>query len=73
MPSRLRSALDASIAKTRDPSPNTCLRGERAVHVAREGLLGEARAELASIHARYDGRSNAVVSAWTSLAEGLVA
>jgi hypothetical protein len=51
---------------------NTCLRAERAALLARQGLLDEARAELASIHGRYDGRPNAVVSAWTSLAEGLV-
>jgi hypothetical protein len=72
MTSLLRSALDARIAKTRDPLQNTCQRAERAALLARQGLLDEARAELASIHGRYDGRPNAVVSAWTSLAEGLV-
>jgi hypothetical protein len=40
--------------------------------LARQGHLDEARAELASIHARHDSRPTAVVSAWTSLAEGLV-
>ena len=73
MPSRLRSALDARIAKTRDPVHNACLRAERATLLARQGHLDEARAELAIIHSRYDGRPNAVVSAWVSLAEGLVA
>ena len=52
---------------------HTCARAERATLLARQGRLDDARAELASIHARYDGRPNAVVSAWTSLAEGLVA
>ncbi len=72
MASRLLSALDARIAKTRDPLQNTCLRAERAALLARQGHLEEARAELAIIHAHYDGRPNAVVSAWVSLAEGLV-
>jgi hypothetical protein len=73
MASRLLSALDARIAKTRGLLESTCLRAERAALFARQGRLDDARAELAAIHARYDGRTDAVVSAWASLADGLVA
>jgi hypothetical protein len=73
MVSRLLSALDARIAKCRDPLEHTCLRAERAALLARQGHLEEARSELTAIHARYDMRPNALVSAWTNLAEGLVA
>lgn len=73
MASRLLKALDARIANCRDPVESTCLQAERAALLARQGHLEEARAELAAIHARYDSRPNARVSAWTSLAEGLVA
>ncbi len=72
MPSRLLRELDARIAKCRDPLQNTCLRAEKAALLARQGHLDKARAELAAIHARYDRQPNAVVSAWVSLAEGLV-
>jgi len=73
MASRLLSALDARIAKCRDPVENACLRAEKAALLARQGYLDAARAELAIVHARYDGRPNAVVSAWVNLAEGLIA
>ncbi len=73
MASRLLGKLDARIAKSRDPLQRACARAERATLLARQGRLDDARAELAAIHARYDGQPNAVVSAWTSLAEGLVA
>ena len=73
MASRLLGTLDARIAKARDPLQHTCARAERAALFARQGRLDDARAELAAIHARYDERPDAVVSAWTSLAEGLVA
>ncbi len=73
MASRLLGTLDARIAKIRDPLHNTCARAERAALFARQGRLDEARAELAAIHTRYDERPDAVVTAWTSLAEGLVA
>lgn len=73
MASRLLATLDARIAKTRDPLEQACARAERAALFARQGRLDDARAELAAIHARHDARPNAAVSAWTSLAEGLVA
>ena len=72
MPSRLLRALEIRIAKCRDPLQNTCLRAEKAALLARQGQLEQARAELAAIHARYDRQPNAVVSAWVSLAEGLI-
>ena len=73
MASRLLATLDARIAKIRDPLQQACARAERAALLARQGRLADARAELAAIHARHDGRPDAAVSAWTSLAEGLVA
>ena len=72
MVSRLLSALDARVAECRDPLEHICLRAERAALLARQGHLEEARTELAAINARYDKRPNALVSAWTNFAEGLV-
>lgn len=73
MASRLLSAIDARIKKTRDPVENACLRAERAALLARQGQLDAARAELSALRARFDARPHAIVSAWASLAEGLVA
>ena len=73
MVSRLLSALDARIQKARDPVENACLRAERAALLAREGQIDAARKELETLRARFDSRPHAVVSAWASLAEGLVA
>lgn len=72
MPSRLLQELNARIAKCRDPLQHTCLRAEKAALLARQGQLEQARAELVAIHARYDRQPNALVSAWVSLAEGLI-
>lgn len=73
MTSRLLSALDTRIRRTRNPVENACLRAERAALLARQGQLGTARAELDSLRASFDSRPHAIVSAWASLAEGLVA
>lgn len=73
MASRLLSALDARIQKARDPVENACLRAERAALLARQGQIDAARKELETLRARFDSRPRAVVSAWASLAEGLVA
>jgi hypothetical protein len=73
MVSRLLSALDARIAKTRDPLRHACLSAERATVLARQGNLDEASAELARIRARYAAQPNAVVTAWVCLGEGMVA
>ncbi|MBK6865634.1 MAG: hypothetical protein IPG91_20045 [Ideonella sp.] len=72
MVSRLLSALDARIARTRDPLQNDCLRAERATLLARQGRLDEARAELDRIRARHAAKPNAVVTAWVCLGEGMV-
>lgn len=73
MTSRLLSALDARIRKTRNPVESACLRAERATLLARQGQLDAARAELGALRTQFDPRPHAVVSAWASLAEGLVA
>lgn len=73
MTSRLLSALDARIRKTRNPVESACLRAERATLLARQGQLDAARAELGALRTQFDTRPHAVVSAWASLAEGLVA
>jgi tetratricopeptide (TPR) repeat protein len=72
MVSRLLSALDARIARTRDPLQNDCLRAERTTLLARQGHLEEARAELARIRARHAAKPNAVLTAWVCLGEGMV-
>lgn len=73
MVSRLLSALDARIAKTRDPLRHACLSAERATLLARQGRLDEASSELERIRARYAAKPNAVVTAWVCLGEGMVA
>ena len=70
MVSRLLSALDTRIARTRDPLQNDCLRAERVTLLARQGRLEEARAELARIRARHTAKPNAVLTAWVCLGEG---
>lgn len=71
MVSRLLSALDARISRTRDPLQNDCLRAERTTLLARQGRLEEARAELARIRARHAAKPNAVLTAWVCLGEGI--
>ena len=73
MVSRLLSALDARIARTRDPLQHACLSAERATLLARQGRLDEATSELDRIRARYASKPNAVVTAWVCLGEGMVA
>ena len=73
MNSRLLSTLDARIKTARDPVENACLRAEKAALLARQGRLDAARAELRDLRSRFDSRPHAAVSAWASLAEGLVA
>jgi len=72
MVSRLLSALDARIAQSRDVTARACLRAERAALLARLDRLADARAELAVLRASFESEPNAVVSAWSHLAEGLV-
>ncbi len=73
MTSRLLNALDARIRKTRNPVESACLRAERAALLARQGQLDAARAQLSALRTQFDTRPHAIVSAWASLAEGLVA
>lgn len=73
MTSRLLNALDARIRKTRNPVESACLRAERAALLARQGQLDAARAQLSALRAQFDAHPHAIVSAWASLAEGLVA
>ncbi|MDH3209991.1 MAG: hypothetical protein OEL91_06405, partial [Burkholderiaceae bacterium] len=72
MTSRLLASLDERIARASDPLEDACLRAERASLLARQGHLDLARAELAALHARFDQNPSVVVSAWVSVAEGLV-
>ena len=72
MVSRLLGKLESRIAKARDPVEAACLRAERASMLARQGQLDSARAELAALHARHDRNPHVAVSAWVSLAEGMV-
>lgn len=71
MVSRLLSALETRIARTRDPLQNDCLRAERTTLLARQGRLDEARAELARIRARHAAKPDAVLTAWVCLGEGI--
>lgn len=71
MVSRLLHALDARIARTRDPVQADCLRAERATLLARQGHLEQAQAQLELIRARHAARPNAVVTAWVCLGEGI--
>ena len=71
-PSRLLTRLDADIAAASNPFRADCLRAERAGYLARQGHVDEAKTELAALHRRHDARPNAEMSAWLSLAEGLL-
>lgn len=72
MVSRLLRRLEADIAATKHPLKADCLRVERAAYLARQGLLDDARQVLSSMHMQYAANPNAVMSAWLSLAEGLM-
>lgn len=70
--SRLLARLDADIRKTYDPIDNACLRAERAAQLARLGQFDFAQQEMAALHATFDRRSIAQVSAWMCFAEGCI-
>lgn len=72
MTSRLLGALDARIAKSRDPIEGACLRAERAALFARQGRLEAARTELDALRAGFDSRPHALLGAWLNVAEGLI-
>ena len=71
-PSRLLSRLDAQIAAASDPFAADCLRAERAGYFARQGRFDEAKTVLTTLRERYDAQPRALMSAWLSLAEGLM-
>src|SRR5205085_11523468 len=66
----LLARLDAALARARQPVEVACLRAERAGFLARLGRFDEARAVLGSLHAQFDPRPHAAVSAWLCLVEG---
>ena len=72
MKSRLLTHLDAAIAAATQPVQADCLRAERAGLLARQGQIAEARAVLSTLQAQYTRQPHVAVSAWLSLAEGLV-
>ena len=71
-PSRMLTRLDADIAAAAAPVAADCLRAERAAYLARQGNLAEAAEALEAIRRRHVMRPNAAVSAWVSLAEGIL-
>ena len=72
MASRLLARLDAAIAKARNPVEVACHKAERAGFLARQGHLGRARKIIGELQAQFEWRPHAAVSAWVSLAEGLL-
>ena len=72
MKSRLLTNLDTAIAAATQPVQADCLRAERAGLLARQGQIAEARDVLSALQTQYARQPNVSVSAWLSLAEGLV-
>jgi len=73
MQSRLLKQLDAAIDAASNPVRADCLRAERACLVARHGHFDDARKTLSGLQQQYARQPNMVLSAWISLAEGLIA
>lgn len=71
-PSRLLVRLDTAIAASAESHASHCLRAERACYLARRGQFDEAKATLVELRLRYERNPNVAVSAWLSLAEGLL-
>lgn len=70
--SRLLIKLNAAIAATADPTSMHCFRIERACYLARRGEVDEARKTLLELRHMYEKHPNVAISAWLSLAEGLL-
>ena len=70
--SRLLLRLDSAIAKARESLTLHCLQIERACYLARRGQTEEARATVVELRRRYEQNPSALISAWLSLAEGLL-
>jgi tetratricopeptide (TPR) repeat protein len=71
--SRMLLRLEAEISGARTPVEADCKRAERAAYLSRLGRFDEARAELAALRQKYDLAPNINASAWSNLAEGLLA
>ncbi|HEV7912379.1 MAG TPA: hypothetical protein VGP22_01330, partial [Albitalea sp.] len=68
--SRLLARLDAALARCRNPLDAACLRVERAGFLLRLGHVDQAQADLNVVHAQFDHRPTAAISAWLCMAEG---
>jgi hypothetical protein len=64
--------LDTAIARARNPVDTACLRAERACLLARRGNLAMARKAIDEIQQRFAWRPHAAISAWVSLAQGMM-
>jgi hypothetical protein len=73
MQSRLLKQLDAAIDAAGNPVKADCLRAERACLMARHGHFDEARKTLTGLQQQYALQPHMALSAWISLAEGLIA
>ena len=71
---RLLARLDAAIAAAAaaDPFDADCLRVERACYLARQGHFEPAATEIDAVRSKYDARPSPSISAWLSLADGLM-
>ena len=71
-PSRLLLRLDAAIAAARDPLSADCLRVELACYLVRRGSFDDVTVTLKELRKQYQTTPNVAMSAWLSLAEGLL-
>lgn len=71
MASRFEELIHTAISDAPDQVSADCLRGKLAAYLVRQGHGGEARVIMRELHARYDQRPEASVSAWMNLVEGL--
>lgn len=70
--SRLLQQIDRQIAAANDQFDAACLRVQRAMLLARHGLLGEAREQLTQLHQMAFQHPHARLGAMLHLAEGLM-
>jgi hypothetical protein len=71
-PSRLLRHLNARIIGANSQYSADCARGERACYMARQGNFAEARLAIDRLRTRYQAQSDAAITIWVNLAEGLV-
>lgn len=72
MRSRLLTRLDAEIAQARNPIDAAALKAERACLLARQGHKDLARKVVDDLQQQFAWRPHAAMSAWLSLADGLL-